>query len=85
MFGSNDDKKTPAPGATPVVPPSAEKVAEKKDLFGWLRKKPQEPASSPAPEVPGAAEPAPAPASAPEPQAVAAAAPVVEPVAPVAP
>ena len=33
MFGSNDDKKTPAePG-------------EKKGLFGWLRKKPQ-PASA---------------------------------------
>jgi fused signal recognition particle receptor len=30
MFGSNDDKKTPAP------------AAEKKGLFGWLRKKPQE-------------------------------------------
>src|SRR3990167_4843414 len=54
MFGSNDDKQTPAPGATPVVPPSAEKAAEKKDLFGWLRKKPQEPASSPAPEAPPA-------------------------------
>ncbi|MNF35270.1 Signal recognition particle receptor FtsY [compost metagenome] len=80
MFGSNDDKKTLAPGATPVVPPSAEKAAEKKDLFGWLRKKPQEPASS---QAPGAAEPTPVPA--PEPQAVAAAAPVVEPVVPLAP
>jgi fused signal recognition particle receptor len=30
MFGSNDDKKTPAP------------AAEKKGLFGWLRKKPQQ-------------------------------------------
>ena len=30
MFGSNDDKKTPAP------------AGEKKGLFGWLRKKPQE-------------------------------------------
>ncbi|WP_248805197.1 signal recognition particle-docking protein FtsY [Pseudomonas sp. MWU13-2100] len=30
MFGSNDDKKTPAP------------AGEKKSLFGWLRKKPQE-------------------------------------------
>ena len=39
MFGSNDDKKTPAPSA----PASAEKPAEKKDLFGWLRKKPQAP------------------------------------------
>ncbi|MDT3712072.1 MAG: signal recognition particle-docking protein FtsY [Pseudomonadaceae bacterium] len=35
MFGSNDDKKTPAePG-------------EKKGLFGWLRKKPQAPAAEP--------------------------------------
>ena len=31
MFGSNDDKKTPAA------------AGEKKGLFGWLRKKPQEP------------------------------------------
>ncbi|TWC16607.1 MULTISPECIES: signal recognition particle-docking protein FtsY [unclassified Pseudomonas] len=30
MFGSNDDKKTPA------------EAGEKKGLFGWLRKKPQE-------------------------------------------
>ena len=30
MFGSNDDKKSPAP------------AGEKKGLFGWLRKKPQE-------------------------------------------
>ncbi|MEA1604914.1 signal recognition particle-docking protein FtsY [Pseudomonas spirodelae] len=41
MFGSNDDKKTPTP--------SGDKPAEKKDLFGWLRKKPQAPAS-PAPQ-----------------------------------
>ncbi|WP_300656812.1 signal recognition particle-docking protein FtsY [Pseudomonas sp.] len=76
MFGSNDDKKTPAPSATPPVPPSAEKPAEKKDLFGWLRKKPQEPASNPLPVAP---EPMPEPA----PQAPAAetAAPAVEPVA----
>ncbi len=80
MFGSNDDKKTPAPGATPAAPPSAEKAAEKKDLFGWLRKKPQEPASN---QAPGAAEPAPVPA--PEPQVAEAVAPVVEQVAPVAP
>ncbi|MDP3847094.1 MAG: signal recognition particle-docking protein FtsY [Pseudomonas sp.] len=43
MFGSNDDKKTPAPTA----PAAAEKTAEKKDLFGWLRKKPQAPAAEP--------------------------------------
>lgn len=52
MLGSNDDKKTAAPAA-------ANKPAEKKDLFGWLRKKPQ-----PGPEsaAPVAAEPSPAPA-----------------------
>ncbi|MBC3364358.1 signal recognition particle-docking protein FtsY [Pseudomonas sp. SWRI154] len=39
MFGSNDDKKTPA------------EAGEKKSLFGWLRKKPQEPAvEQPQPE-----------------------------------
>jgi fused signal recognition particle receptor len=48
MFGSNDDKKTPPP------------AGEKKGLFGWLRKKPQEtppeppqaPVSVEAPETP---------------------------------
>jgi fused signal recognition particle receptor len=82
MFGSNDDKKTPAP------------AGEKKGLFGWLRKKPQEatpepPQNAPAPapqaepeqEVPAVAEqhdapvipverapqPAPQPASQPSP------------------
>ncbi|MCU1749496.1 signal recognition particle-docking protein FtsY [Pseudomonas sp. 6D_7.1_Bac1] len=42
MFGSNDDKKSPAA------------AGEKKSLFGWLRKKPQEPVveqSQPLPEV----------------------------------
>lgn len=39
MFGSNDDKKPTSPSA----PASTEKPAEKKDLFGWLRKKPQAP------------------------------------------
>ena len=49
MFGSNDDKKTPAP------------AGEKKGLFGWLRKKPQEVT----PEPPQNA-PAPAPESVPD-------------------
>lgn len=40
MFGSNDDKKTPAP------------AGEKKGLFGWLRKKPQAPAAEPPPSEP---------------------------------
>ena len=67
MFGSNDDKKTPAP------------AAEKKGLFGWLRKKPQETVAeqphdeiSAAPEpvidqVPAAVEPSLAPQSVPDP------------------
>lgn len=67
MFGSNDDKKTPAP------------AAEKKGLFGWLRKKPQETVaeqpqdlSTAAPEpvidpAPAAVEPTLAPQSVPEP------------------
>lgn len=40
MFGSNDDKKTPA------------EAGEKKGLFGWLRKKPQTPAAEPPPAEP---------------------------------
>ncbi len=40
MFGSNDDKKTPAA------------AGEKKGLFGWLRKKPQAPAAEPPPAEP---------------------------------
>ncbi|MGX1182567.1 fused signal recognition particle receptor [Pseudomonas sp. F-14 TE3623] len=80
MFGSNDDKKTPAA------------AGEKKSLFGWLRKKPQEPVveqpqplpePTPAPvmdEVPApiaepvlqsAAEPEPEPEPAPETEVVA--------------
>ncbi|QHF01390.1 MULTISPECIES: signal recognition particle-docking protein FtsY [Pseudomonas syringae group] len=45
MFGSNDDKKTPAA------------AGEKKGLFGWLRKKPQE--AEPAPQESTAAQPEP--------------------------
>jgi fused signal recognition particle receptor len=59
MFGSNDDKKTPAPSA----PPSAEKPAEKKDLFGWLRKKPQAPVNE-APQTTSDIQPPAAPVSA---------------------
>ncbi|OLS60615.1 signal recognition particle-docking protein FtsY [Pseudomonas putida] len=70
MFGSNDDKKTPgAPG-------------EKKGLFGWLRKKPQQPVvEQPETPVPDAPEAAPAVIA----EAPVVAAPVVapEPVAPV--
>ncbi|MEX6501941.1 signal recognition particle-docking protein FtsY [Pseudomonas zhanjiangensis] len=84
MFGSNDDKKAP------VTPSAEKKAAEKKDLFGWFRKKPQQPAGgeSTAPTA-EPAEPAPA-AEAPAPQPTAPAAhgeaadvePAAEPVAP---
>ncbi|NWB86207.1 signal recognition particle-docking protein FtsY [Pseudomonas gingeri] len=79
MFGSNDDKKTPAP------------AGEKKSLFGWLRKKPQEavveqpqptPEATPAPvseALPVAAEPLPFSVPVVETPAVAPVAPVHEP------
>lgn len=65
MFGSNDDKKAPA------------QAGEKKSLFGWLRKKPQEtvPAAPAEPVVPVEAE---APVT-PAPEVVPAAEPQVEP------
>ncbi|MBU2067417.1 MAG: signal recognition particle-docking protein FtsY [Gammaproteobacteria bacterium] len=82
MFGSQDDKKSPAPAAEPAAGQST----EKKGLFGWLRKKPEPtPAAEPAaaPETPPASEPQPAPAPIearvepiPEPVAVPALAPV---------
>ncbi|POA79991.1 signal recognition particle-docking protein FtsY [Pseudomonas sp. DP16D-R1] len=62
MFGSNDDKKTPAA------------AGEKKSLFGWLRKKPQEPAVEQPQPIP---EPTPAPA----PVVLPIAEPVLQPVA----
>ena len=47
MFGSEDDKKSPAAaGKTPGD------AGEKKSLFGWLRKKPQEGQNDAAPSVP---------------------------------
>jgi fused signal recognition particle receptor len=74
MFGSNDDKKTPPP------------AGEKKGLFGWLRKKPQqttpEPPQALAPETPETPEQA--VEVAPE-RALTAAQPAVEPVTSVAP
>jgi fused signal recognition particle receptor len=54
MFGSQDDKKSPAPAAEPVAGQST----EKKGLFGWLRKKPE-----PAPTAAPAAAPETLPAS----------------------
>jgi fused signal recognition particle receptor len=68
MFGSNDDKKTPAA------------AGEKKSLFGWLRKKPQEPVveqPQPLPEV--APEPVIDGAQAPAPVVVPLAEPVLQP------
>ena len=77
MFGSNDDKKTPAA------------AGEKKGLFGWLRKKPQETVAE-QPQV--QAEPIPEPiveaepvAEAPAPVVLPMAEPVLQPVAEVVP
>ncbi|QZA97849.1 signal recognition particle-docking protein FtsY [Pseudomonas mandelii] len=68
MFGSNDDKKTPAA------------AGEKKSLFGWLRKKPQEPVVEQPQPIP---EPTPAPVieEAPAPVVLPMAEPVLQPVA----
>ncbi|UTW06195.1 signal recognition particle-docking protein FtsY [Pseudomonas benzenivorans] len=87
MFGSNDDKKTPAtPAAEQPAEKGADKTAEKKGLFGWLRKKPQAPADNAAPnapepspaadvaQVPAAEQPVPAPLAPPADSAVSAAA-----------
>jgi fused signal recognition particle receptor len=90
MFGSNDDSNKPAvPGAAPAAPAApekmAEKTAEKKDLFAWLRRKPT------APAAPSVAEPAPAPAplgapvAAAQPPAVAETTLSAAPIAPIAP
>lgn len=74
MFGSNDDKKTPA------------ESAEKKSLFGWFRRKAQDAAPAqpePTPEAVPAVETAEVPTPAPAPESVSAAQP--EPVAPITP
>lgn len=65
MFGSNDDKKSPAA------------AGEKKSLFGWLRKKPQEPVVEQPPAIP---EPAPAPAPVVEEEPAPIVLPIAEPV-----
>lgn len=69
MFGSQDDK------------PSPEQPGEKKSLFGWLRKKPQDAQETPPPAQPEpAAEPAPvAEAPQPAPEVTASPAPLAEP------
>ncbi|MDD0842242.1 signal recognition particle-docking protein FtsY [Pseudomonas sp. Gutcm_11s] len=66
MFGSQDDK------------PSPEQPGEKKSLFGWLRKKPQETQATPEPAQP---EPT-APVAPLEAEAPVSPAPAVEPVSP---
>ncbi|WP_047534562.1 signal recognition particle-docking protein FtsY [Pseudomonas sp. 11/12A] len=68
MFGSNDDKKTPAA------------AGEKKSLFGWLRKKPQEPAVEQPQPIPEPT-PTPAPEAEPAPVVLPIAEPVLQPVA----
>ncbi|MBV7548935.1 signal recognition particle-docking protein FtsY [Pseudomonas sp. PDM26] len=65
MFGSNDDKKTPAA------------AGEKKSLFGWLRKKPQEPVVEQPQTIP---EPAPTPVPVIEEAPAPVALPIAEPV-----
>ncbi|UWF49018.1 signal recognition particle-docking protein FtsY [Pseudomonas sp. N3-W] len=70
MFGSNDDKKTPAA------------AGEKKSLFGWLRKKPQEPVVEQPQPIP---EPAPAIEEEPAPIVLPMAEPVLQPVVEPAP
>ncbi|MFJ2537636.1 signal recognition particle-docking protein FtsY [Pseudomonas sp. NPDC087614] len=70
MFGSNDDKKTPAA------------AGEKKSLFGWLRKKPQEPVVEQPPAIPEPVNaPAPAIEEEPAPTILPIAEPVLEPAA----
>ncbi|WP_296272353.1 signal recognition particle-docking protein FtsY [Pseudomonas sp. UBA6323] len=80
MFGSNDDKKSPAEAGA-QTPPVTE---EKKSLFSWWRKKPAEtPAEppQPAPVEPAAPAQAPVEPSPPEPapEALPAAEPAAEP------
>ena len=84
MFGSKDDKTPPVTPPQPKVDapkepatPAAAAPSEKKDLFGWMRRKPKPAVDSPAPA------PAPASESAPVPPVAESAAPVVVP-APIA-
>ncbi|MGX5221283.1 signal recognition particle-docking protein FtsY [Pseudomonas segetis] len=85
MFGSNDDKKTPAVSDTDKPVQTADKTAEKKGLFGWLRKKAPEPTAVPAQPLAPAEPSAPAaePAEVVEPPRDASPEPVVAPAAPV--
>ena len=82
MFGSNDDKKSPAEAGA-QTPPVTE---EKKSLFSWWRKKPAETAAEPAQPAPVEQPATQAPAEPSTPEPAPEALPVVEPeVAEVAP
>lgn len=72
MFGSNDDKKAPA------------EAGEKKGLFSWFRKKPQQPvgAGEPATEAPAVEQPVTAPVEAPTAEAPQAPEPIQAPAVP---
>nr|WP_313405210.1 signal recognition particle-docking protein FtsY [Pseudomonas sp.] len=74
MFGSNDDKKSPAEAGA-QTPPVTE---EKKSLFSWWRKKPAETAAEPA-QPASAEQPAQVPAEQSTPEPASEALPVVEP------
>jgi len=75
MFGSNDDKKSPAEAGA-QTPPVTE---EKKSLFSWWRKKPAETAAEPAQPAPVEQPAAQAPAVPSTPEPASEALPVVEP------
>lgn len=81
MFGSNDDKKSPAEAGA-QTPPVTE---EKKSLFSWWRKKPAETTAEPVQPVAAPVEqlePAAEPVEPPAPEQTPAADPVIEPEAP---
>ena len=78
MFGSKDDKNSPA-----VTAPQAQPVSEeKKSLFSWWRKKPAETTAEPAQPAPVEQPAAQAPVEPPVPEAVATVAVAVAEVAP---
>jgi fused signal recognition particle receptor len=75
MFGSNDDKKSPAEAGA-QTPPVTE---EKKSLFSWWRKKPAETTAEPAKPAPSEQPAVQAPAEPATPEPLSEALPVVEP------
>lgn len=83
MFGSNDDKKSPAEAGAQTTPVTE----EKKSLFSWWRKKPAETTAEPVQPVAAPVEqlePAAEPVEPPAPEQTPAADPVIELEAPVA-